>query len=127
MDGDDLYRTGNPIPDFYMGFYGNATVKNWSLGFSLRGEFGRQIYNNVHSNRGFFNAAGGTTGSLTNLSTHYDVTGFQTAQFLSDIYLEDADFLRLDNFYVGYNFGTCLLYTSPSPRDRTRSRMPSSA
>ena len=24
-------------------------------------------------------------------------------------------------------WGTCLLYTSPSPRDRTRSRMPSSA
>ena len=24
-------------------------------------------------------------------------------------------------------FGTCLLYTSPSPRDRTRSRMPPSA
>ena len=24
-------------------------------------------------------------------------------------------------------FWTCLLYTSPSPRDRTRSRMPSSA
>ena len=26
-----------------------------------------------------------------------------------------------------YMFGACLLYTSPSPRDRTRSRMPSSA
>ena len=25
------------------------------------------------------------------------------------------------------NYRTCLLYTSPSPRDRTRSRMPSSA
>ena len=25
------------------------------------------------------------------------------------------------------NYGVCLLYTSPSPRDRTRSRMPSSA
>ena len=25
------------------------------------------------------------------------------------------------------HLGTCLLYTSPSPRDRTRSRMPSSA
>ena len=25
------------------------------------------------------------------------------------------------------HMGTCLLYTSPSPRDRTRSRMPSSA
>ena len=28
---------------------------------------------------------------------------------------------------VDLNFGCCLLYTSPSPRDRTRSRMPSSA
>ena len=27
---------------------------------------------------------------------------------------------------ISWNFG-CLLYTSPSPRDRTRSRMPSSA
>eukprot|EP00656_Telonema_subtile_P033042 TRINITY_DN3643_c0_g1_i2.p1 TRINITY_DN3643_c0_g1~~TRINITY_DN3643_c0_g1_i2.p1 ORF type:complete len:103 (-),score=29.67 TRINITY_DN3643_c0_g1_i2:20-328(-) len=26
-----------------------------------------------------------------------------------------------------YNNSACLLYTSPSPRDRTRSRMPSSA
>ena len=26
-----------------------------------------------------------------------------------------------------YTGATCLLYTSPSPRDRTRSRMPSSA
>ena len=32
--------------------------------------------------------------------------------------LDDAELKRLD---------TCLLYTSPSPRDRTRSRMPSSA
>ena len=28
---------------------------------------------------------------------------------------------------AGYALETCLLYTSPSPRDRTRSRMPSSA
>ena len=29
--------------------------------------------------------------------------------------------------FVAPNGNTCLLYTSPSPRDRTRSRMPSSA
>ena len=28
--------------------------------------------------------------------------------------------------FIGKNYA-CLLYTSPSPRDRTRSRMPSSA
>ena len=37
---------------------------------------------------------------------------------------------RLSHRYVtdrNTNTQTCLLYTSPSPRDRTRSRMPSSA
>ena len=31
-----------------------------------------------------------------------------------------------DNVNI-YNFADCLLYTSPSPRDRQKSRMPSSA
>ena len=31
------------------------------------------------------------------------------------------------NSVLLFRIGTCLLYTSPSPRDRTRSRMPSSA
>ena len=39
--------------------------------------------------------------------------------FLLSIYLIK---LNIFNFIIG-----CLLYTSPSPRDRTRSRMPSSA
>ena len=49
----------------------------------------------------------------------------------------DIDALReenLKNVEVGvdgsthtYYINGCLLYTSPSPRDRTRSRMPSSA
>ena len=40
------------------------------------------------------------------------------------------DFRILMNIYDGlvrYKDGTCLLYTSPSPRDATLSRMPSSA
>ena len=34
---------------------------------------------------------------------------------------------ELSLFDGGWQSNTCLLYTSPSPRDRTRSRMPSSA
>ena len=34
--------------------------------------------------------------------------------------------LENGEFYIADGYG-CLLYTSPSPRDRTRSRMPSSA
>ena len=32
-----------------------------------------------------------------------------------------------DFIFISVQINTCLLYTSPSPRDRTRSRMPSSA
>ena len=32
-----------------------------------------------------------------------------------------------DSLLIDKNNSACLLYTSPSPRDRTRSRMPSSA
>ena len=39
--------------------------------------------------------------------------------------LFETDFNRLERPYAGYLF--CLLYTSPSPRDATLSRMPSSA
>ena len=34
---------------------------------------------------------------------------------------------RVKLFYVIDNYNICLLYTSPSPRDRQKSRMPSSA
>ena len=46
---------------------------------------------------------------------------------LGTVLLGSANSLTLDivgDSLVNY---TCLLYTSPSPRDRTRSRMPSSA
>ena len=41
-------------------------------------------------------------------------------QAIHDSFSENS----ISNFYLPYS---CLLYTSPSPRDRTRSRMPSSA
>ena len=34
---------------------------------------------------------------------------------------------EIQEFYKNFSISSCLLYTSPSPRDRTRSRMPSSA
>ena len=38
----------------------------------------------------------------------------------------DGNAVRLDSVVAAQNHG-CLLYTSPSPRDREKSRMPSSA
>ena len=44
--------------------------------------------------------------------------------FLSDGIKGTGD---VPEWYIADKYKSCLLYTSPSPRDRTRSRMPSSA
>ena len=44
----------------------------------------------------------------------------------SEGYRYNTDF-KNDEFFIKSNFKICLLYTSPSPRDATLSRMPSSA
>ena len=54
------------------------------------------------------------------------ITGYFTSDIRRDpnwsfIHVEDAQGQRVDTG------DTCLLYTSPSPRDRQKSRMPSSA
>ena len=58
----------------------------------------------------------GTAGGMTRLSTGYTFLNIQ----------EHSRYIRenIENITHAKN---CLLYTSPSPRDRTRSRMPSSA
>ena len=43
-----------------------------------------------------------------------------------DKFIENLN-LQLEKYIDENNYYDCLLYTSPSPRDRTRSRMPSSA
>ena len=52
-------------------------------------------------------------------------------RLLSSLYgMVDASmrfYKTLVPYFLGLGFQHCLLYTSPSPRDRTRSRMPSSA
>ena len=59
-----------------------------------------------------------------------NISGTSTAKIVD---LSDIDIASLaDGFVLEYNadtskFITCLLYTSPSPRDMRRSRMPSSA
>ena len=75
---------------------------------------------------------------LTHLEAHdadiSDLTGLELATALQEIRCNNnlisdisplAGLSRLRIIELRSN--TCLLYTSPSPRDRTRSRMPSSA
>ena len=44
------------------------------------------------------------SGFLSNILASVSETNFYTAQYWSDIYLEDASFFRMDNINLGYRF-----------------------
>ena len=46
---------------------------------------------------------------------------------LIDTWKEHVDVINSNGLKIDGHGGDCLLYTSPSPRDRQKSRMPSSA
>ena len=67
------------------------------------------------------------TGSLADLNSYFNTaSNIQYLHPTAHTNGNDADTISVVINDNG-NTGTCLLYTSPSPRDRTRSRMPSSA
>jgi len=67
---------------------------------------------------------------------HWEISSFTKAEVLTAVLLgHGIEYLIVSNVRpdvdwlekLSNHFSICLLYTSPSPRDRTRSRMPSSA
>ena len=70
--------------------------------------------------------------TLDRSSAASDVYKRQVVRFKKDLKRKN-EFIEVLEKYRNYKFGSftvnkiCLLYTSPSPRDSTRSRMPSSA
>ena len=91
----------NPTPDWIFGHTSNVTYGNFDLGFTLRAYLGNYVYNNLASNRGNYRELL-ATGSPENLHRSVLETGFLTPQYFSDVYVEDASFLRMDNITLGY-------------------------
>ena len=105
LTSDDRYRYQSPQPRLFLGFTTQATYKNWNAGFVLRSNVGNYAYNNVYSNMGVLQDLYNSTGFLVNRSTNVLTTGFTNKQLLSDYYIQNASFLRMDNLNVGYNVG----------------------
>ena len=55
------------------------------------------------------------------------ISAYSVFVFIFYRVLAKRDLMTLDLEHYSNNFGGCLLYTSPSPRDVEESRMPSSA
>jgi iron complex outermembrane receptor protein len=99
---DDLRPFEDPAPKWILGHSSYLTYGSFDFGFTLRSYIGNYVYNNVASNLGTYSEL--SRGSPYNLHTSVLETGFQTPQYQSDFYVQDASFLRLDNLTIGYNF-----------------------
>jgi iron complex outermembrane receptor protein len=110
INDNDKYKGKRADPDFFLGLSSNVSYHKWNAGFVARASFDNYVYNNVFSNNGRLNQILGaqSTGnaSINYLTTHFTgTTSNAAAQILSDYYLENGSFLKMDNIYVGYNFG----------------------
>jgi iron complex outermembrane receptor protein len=106
---DDLYRYKSPDPKAFLGAYSNVTWNKWNAGFSLRANIGNYMYNNRFSNTGVQRNIIDPLGFLANGSRNLletNFTGNGDQYLLSDYYVENASFLRLDYINVGYNAGS---------------------
>ncbi len=104
ISADDRYLYKKPAGTFSMGFNTQLTYGNWDLSMVLRGNFGNYVYNNVYSNLGARQSYS-FAGYLNNVSRNILDTDFSNYQLLSDYYVENASFVRMDNISLGYNFG----------------------
>jgi iron complex outermembrane receptor protein len=76
--------------------------RNFDASFTVRAYRGNHVYNNVASNLGHYSAVTGDAPS--NLHTSVLANGFVEPQYFSDVYVEDASFIRMDNLSLGYTF-----------------------
>jgi iron complex outermembrane receptor protein len=102
IDQDDRVPFHNPAPKWMFGHSSYFGYRNFDLGTTLRAYTGNYVYNNIASNLGTY--AEVTRASPYNLHRSVLETGFKTPQYLSDYYVEDASFLRMDNITLGYTF-----------------------
>jgi len=108
IDDNDRYLYKKPAPDFLLGFSTQVTYKKWSLGLAGHGSIGNYIYDQYNSNNGVLRAFKNPLNFVQNaspdyLNTHFSGTSIN--EYLSDYYVQNASFVRLDNINLGYNAG----------------------
>ena len=105
INADDKYIYKNQDSKVVLGFSTNLNYDSFDLSFALRSNIGNRVFNAVNASRAQY-ARLNTGADITNLPTSVLDTGFNTTStvVLSDIYVENASFLRMDNISLGYTF-----------------------
>ena len=103
INADDKYLGHHADADVTFGFNTTINYKNWTAALSGHASVGNWVYNNVASDTEML-ADLWTNSFVSNRVATAPRSMFTQAQYLSDYYLQDGSFLKLDNFTLGYTF-----------------------
>jgi len=105
INSSDLYRYHSPAPDYILGLSSSFKYLNWTMGMTLRANAGNYVYNGMAMNTGAWSTVSYNSYQVNNLHSSFLATGFRNRQYLSDYYVENASYLKMDTLSIGYNFG----------------------
>ncbi|MNS28008.1 Vitamin B12 transporter BtuB [compost metagenome] len=113
-DANDLYRFHKPNADYTFGLFSTFNYKKLDFAMSWRASLGNYVFDNISSDRGYLQAALRRDTDLANITPDYYETGFTfedngTQRYLSDYFVKDASFIKLDNISVGYTMDKSVL------------------
>jgi TonB-dependent starch-binding outer membrane protein SusC len=100
---DDRVPLHSPAATWNFGASSQLAFRQMDLSFAMRSNIGNYIYNNLASSQGFYRRLNEAAGP-TNLHNSVMQNAFVEAQYFSDVYVEDASFLRMDHLTFGYTF-----------------------
>lgn len=109
IDMNDRIPYHSANPSMLLNFGTDIVYKKWSAGCQFRASIGNYMYNMLNAYNANWNLV---TTAGNNIPTNYLYTGFQKSQESSSYYVEDASFLKMDNIYVGYDFGEVIKNTN---------------
>jgi len=109
ITADDKYFYHKPSPDFTGGLNIQFSWKNLTAALSGHGMLGNWNYYNVASDAEMWNDLW-INSFISNRLTSALNSNFQNARYLSDYYVRDASFFKLDNFTLGYTFPELLRF-----------------
>jgi iron complex outermembrane receptor protein len=101
LNGTDYFYVGNAQPRILAGLNNNFKYKKFDLNFFFRGVFGAKIFNATRGNLSYTPNA--TVSNLSALVTAEDKVGDARNSFFSTRYVENGNYVRLDNATLGYN------------------------
>lgn len=117
IDDGDRYRYHKPTADYTFGLFSTLNYKKFDFTMNWRASLGNYIFDNVNSNMGYSDAGLRRQTDLSNVSSDYLNTGFTfedngTQRYLSNYYVKDASFIKLDNVTLGYTLDKSILKTT---------------